>query len=47
VAKDADELVAAVTAKYPHHGNLWTLEFSAISAMTAREGGASPADITS
>jgi hypothetical protein len=47
VAKDADQLVAAMTAKYPHHGNVWTLEFSARCVMMARDGGASPADITS
>src|SRR6185312_2626411 len=47
VAADADELVAAMTAKYPNHGNLWTLQFSALSVMMARDGGASPADITS
>jgi glyoxylase-like metal-dependent hydrolase (beta-lactamase superfamily II) len=47
VAADADELVAAMAAKYPNHGNLWTLQFSALSVMMARDGGASPADITS
>jgi glyoxylase-like metal-dependent hydrolase (beta-lactamase superfamily II) len=46
-AEDADELVSAMTAKYPNHGNLWTLQFSALCVMTARAGGASPADITS
>jgi glyoxylase-like metal-dependent hydrolase (beta-lactamase superfamily II) len=38
VAKDAEELVATMTAKYPYHGNLWTLEFSAMSAMQLRTG---------
>lgn len=47
VASDADELVAAMTAKYPNHGNLWTLQFSALAVMMARAGGPSPADITS
>jgi hypothetical protein len=44
VAKDADDLVSIVAAKYPYHGNRWTLEFSALLAMMAREGG-SVADI--
>ena len=30
VAKDAEDLVAIMSAKYPYHGNLWTLQFSAI-----------------
>ncbi|MFG2730531.1 MBL fold metallo-hydrolase [Streptomyces canus] len=37
VVKDAEELVATMTAKYPHHGNLWTLEFSAMSAIARRD----------
>ncbi|MFI7300274.1 MBL fold metallo-hydrolase [Streptomyces sp. NPDC050121] len=37
VAKDAEELMAVMTAKYPHHGNLWTLEFSAIFAIMGRD----------
>jgi glyoxylase-like metal-dependent hydrolase (beta-lactamase superfamily II) len=36
VAKDADELVDIVSAKYPHHGNLWTLQFSAMNSMQYR-----------
>jgi len=33
-ANDTPEaLVDAMVAKYPHHGNLWTLQFSAITAM--------------
>jgi hypothetical protein len=28
----AEALVDAMIAKYPHHGNLWTLQFSAITA---------------
>jgi len=39
VAKDAEELVATMTAKYPHHGNLWTLQFSAMSALAQRDAG--------
>ncbi|MEV7661936.1 MBL fold metallo-hydrolase [Paenarthrobacter sp. NPDC089316] len=38
VAKDADELVAIMRGKYPEYGNLWTLEFSAASAMARRQG---------
>nr|WP_271211276.1 MBL fold metallo-hydrolase [Rhodococcus wratislaviensis]GLK37147.1 MBL fold metallo-hydrolase [Rhodococcus wratislaviensis] len=38
VAKDADDLVDIMTAKYPHHGNVWTLQFSAINAIAARDG---------
>ena len=37
-AKTAEELVSTMTAKYPHHGNLWTLQLSASYAMTARDG---------
>ncbi|WP_369227896.1 MBL fold metallo-hydrolase [Streptomyces sp. R39] len=37
VAKDAEELVATMTAKYPNHGNVWTLQFSAISAIGRRD----------
>lgn len=36
-AKDAEELVATMTAKYPYHGNLWTLQFSAAAAIERRE----------
>ncbi|CAM3704801.1 MBL fold metallo-hydrolase [Smaragdicoccus niigatensis] len=43
VAEDADALVSAMTAKYPYHGNLWTLQFSAIGAMMQRGVGASAA----
>jgi glyoxylase-like metal-dependent hydrolase (beta-lactamase superfamily II) len=46
-AKDADELVSAMTAKYPHHGNLWTLQFSALLAVGNRDGAPSVADVTS
>jgi hypothetical protein len=36
VAKDADELVDIVSAKYPHHGNVWTLQFSAMNSIQYR-----------
>lgn len=45
-AKDANELVAAMVAKYPDHGNLWTLEFSALSAIAQRDSGTSLANVT-
>lgn len=44
VAADADALVSAMTEKYPYHGNLWTLQFSAIGAMMLRENAASAAN---
>jgi glyoxylase-like metal-dependent hydrolase (beta-lactamase superfamily II) len=46
IAKDAEELISTMVAKYPYHGNLWTLQFSAMGAMMLRDSGASPADIT-
>jgi glyoxylase-like metal-dependent hydrolase (beta-lactamase superfamily II) len=39
VAKDADDLIATMTAKYPHHGNVWTLWFSATNAIELRDTG--------
>ncbi|SPM37177.1 Glyoxylase or a related metal-dependent hydrolase, beta-lactamase superfamily II [Mycobacterium rhizamassiliense] len=36
IAETAADLVAAMTAKYPHHGNLWTLQFSASDAIERR-----------
>jgi hypothetical protein len=39
VAKTADDLVSAMAAKYPHHGNLWTLQYSATNVIKARNGG--------
>lgn len=45
VAKDAEDLVARMTAKYPYHGNLWTLEFSAMSAIHLRSSGSTAADL--
>lgn len=38
-AKDAEELTRVMVAKYPHHGNLWTLQFSAQSAIALRDSG--------
>jgi len=35
-AKDADELVEIVSSKYPYHGNVWTLQFSAMNSMQYR-----------
>ncbi|MER6162661.1 MBL fold metallo-hydrolase [Streptomyces sp. NPDC001868] len=37
VAKDAEELVATMVEKYPHHGNVWTLQFSAGEAIAKRD----------
>lgn len=45
VAKDAEDLVATMTAKYPYHGNLWTLQFSAMGAIMLRDSGSSAADL--
>lgn len=45
-AKDADALVAAMVAKYPGHGNVWTLQFSALSAIALRDTGTSLSDVT-
>jgi glyoxylase-like metal-dependent hydrolase (beta-lactamase superfamily II) len=45
VAKDAEDLMAIMTAKYPHHGNLWTLWFSATNAIELREAGQLPASV--
>jgi hypothetical protein len=39
VAKDVADLVTVMATKYPHHGNLWTLQFSAASAIQLRETG--------
>jgi glyoxylase-like metal-dependent hydrolase (beta-lactamase superfamily II) len=46
IAKTADDLVSAMTAKYPHHGNLWTLQFSASNVISGRDGGSSLADVS-
>jgi glyoxylase-like metal-dependent hydrolase (beta-lactamase superfamily II) len=45
VADDAEDLVRIMSAKYPGHGNLWTLQFSAMSAIQLRETGSTAADI--
>jgi glyoxylase-like metal-dependent hydrolase (beta-lactamase superfamily II) len=39
VAKDADDLIATMTTKYPHHGNFWSLWFSAACANELRDTG--------
>jgi glyoxylase-like metal-dependent hydrolase (beta-lactamase superfamily II) len=36
IAKTAGDLVSVMTAKYPHHGNLWTLQLSASTAISGR-----------
>ena len=36
VAETADDLISAMTTKYPYHGNLWTLQFSASSVIDHR-----------
>jgi glyoxylase-like metal-dependent hydrolase (beta-lactamase superfamily II) len=38
-AKDADDLIAIMTTKYPHHGNFWSLWFSATCAIELRDTG--------
>lgn len=43
VAKTVDDLVETMTAKYPSHGNLWTLKFSAHNVIANRDRAASPA----
>jgi glyoxylase-like metal-dependent hydrolase (beta-lactamase superfamily II) len=45
VAVDAEDLVRIMSAKYPGHGNLWTLQFSAMSAIQLRETESTAADI--
>ncbi|MFI6440072.1 MBL fold metallo-hydrolase [Streptomyces sp. NPDC050759] len=37
VAKDAEKLVATMVEKYPHHGNVWTLQYSAGQAIAKRD----------
>ena len=44
VAKDVEELVGMMATKYPHHGNLWSLMFSAGNAIAARNNAASSTD---
>lgn len=40
VADDAEDIVRTMTEKYPNHGNVWTLEFSAMNAIQSRLTGA-------
>jgi len=35
-ANDAEDIVSVMSAKYPNHGNLWTLQFSAMNAIQGR-----------
>jgi glyoxylase-like metal-dependent hydrolase (beta-lactamase superfamily II) len=42
VAKDAQDLIAIMSAKFPHHGNEWTLTFSALSAIEMRTTAGAP-----
>ncbi|NQD89509.1 MBL fold metallo-hydrolase [Paenarthrobacter sp. CM16] len=41
-AKDAEDLIGIMSAKFPHHGNLWTLAFSAHSAIGVRDAAGAP-----
>lgn len=45
VADDAEELIRTMTAKYPGHGNLWTLQFSAMNAIQLRDTVSAAADV--
>ncbi|NMN98341.1 MBL fold metallo-hydrolase [Antrihabitans stalactiti] len=45
VAKDVEDLVTTMVAKYPYHGNLWSLQFSAGGALLYRETGKTAADV--
>jgi len=38
-ADSPEGLVSAMVEKYPHHGNLWTLQFSAINCLAASDVG--------
>lgn len=40
VASGVEELVGVMAAKYPNHGNMWSLMFSAANAIGARDGAA-------
>lgn len=44
-AADVDALVAAMSAKYPTYGNLWTLQFSAKYALQLRDSGVGAGDL--
>jgi glyoxylase-like metal-dependent hydrolase (beta-lactamase superfamily II) len=45
IAKDAEDLIAIMTEKFPHHGNLWTLWFSAMNAFELRNTQSSAAEL--
>lgn len=36
IAKDAEDLISIMTEKFPYHGNLWTLWFSAMNTIESR-----------
>lgn len=38
-ATSPEQIVDQMVAKYPHHGNVWTLQFSAINALAANDAG--------
>lgn len=44
-AGDMDDMIAIMSEKYPHHGNLWTLWFSAANAIEFRDTGQFGEDI--
>ncbi|MFJ2667524.1 MBL fold metallo-hydrolase [Nocardia fluminea] len=44
VAKDAEDLIAIMTEKFPYHGQVWTLWFSAFSAFELRNANSSEAE---
>jgi glyoxylase-like metal-dependent hydrolase (beta-lactamase superfamily II) len=45
-AETVDDLVSAMTARYPHHGNLWTLQFSASNVIDRRDDGKSLTEVS-
>lgn len=45
VAKDAEDLMAIMKAKYPYHGNFWSLWFSATMAIGLRNTGGPAVDL--
>jgi len=46
IAKDAEDLMAIMTDKYPYHGNFWSLWFSATSVIALRDAeNSAPADL--
>ncbi|TQC44165.1 MBL fold metallo-hydrolase [Rhodococcus sp. WS4] len=44
VAKDAEDLIAIMTAKFPYHGQVWTLWFSAFNTFELRNANSSEAE---